>query len=82
MTDRIAKLFVNGGSQAVRLPADFRFDESDEIYIRRDEVNGDVILSARRVGKAWKGFFALRGDAEVPADFMADRPLNEPLEPR
>ncbi|MDO4698835.1 MAG: AbrB/MazE/SpoVT family DNA-binding domain-containing protein [Pasteurellaceae bacterium] len=41
-----AKLFTNGRSQAVRLPAAFRFDV-DEVYIRRDEASGDVILSKR-----------------------------------
>ena len=41
-----AKLFKNGRSQAVRLPAEFRF-EGDEVYIRRDPVTGDVILSPR-----------------------------------
>jgi hypothetical protein len=30
MTHKTAKLFVNGGSQAVRLPPEFRFEESDE----------------------------------------------------
>ena len=41
-----AKLFRNGRSQAVRLPAEFRF-EGDEVLIRRDPVTGDVILSPR-----------------------------------
>ena len=41
-----AKLFKNGRSQAVRLPAEFRFD-GDEVSIRRDPVTGDVILSPR-----------------------------------
>jgi len=39
-----AKLFKNGRSQAVRLPAEFRF-EGDEVQIRRDPETGDVILS-------------------------------------
>jgi len=30
----IAKLFINGGSQAVRLPKEFRF-EGDEVRVRR-----------------------------------------------
>jgi antitoxin VapB len=48
-----AKLFKNGRSQAVRLPAEFRF-EGDEVYIRRDPQTGDVILSARnRNFAAW-----------------------------
>lgn len=82
VASKTAKLFVNGGSQAVRLPAEFRFDGSDEVYIRRDAVTGDVILSARPASKSWREFFALRDQALVPADFMNDRPLNEPLKPR
>jgi antitoxin VapB len=82
VTNRTAKLFLNGGSQAVRLPAEFRFADLDEVYIRRDEVSGDVVLSARRHGRSWRDFFVLRDRAEVPAEFMIDRPLNEPLESR
>ena len=39
-----AKLFKNGRSQAVRLPAEFRF-EGEEVLIRRDPLTGEVILS-------------------------------------
>ena len=39
-----AKVFMSGRSQAVRIPAEFRFSSS-EVYIRRDPKNGDVILS-------------------------------------
>ena len=39
-----AKLFRNGRSQAVRLPAEYRFQGS-EVYVRRDPATGDVILS-------------------------------------
>lgn len=48
MTATTAKLFRNGGSQAVRLPAEFRFDGVDEVRIWRDEKTGDVVLSARK----------------------------------
>lgn len=67
-----AKVFRTGRSQAVRLPAAFRFD-TDEVFIRRDETTGDVILSARPDN--WEGFFAALSKAEVPADFLreADR---------
>ena len=41
-----ARLFASGGSQAVRLPADFRF-AGEVVYVRRDLATGDVILSAR-----------------------------------
>ncbi|MFH1872429.1 MAG: AbrB family transcriptional regulator [Pseudomonadota bacterium] len=41
-----ARLFKYGRSQAVRQPAEFRF-EGDEVLIRRDPDTGDVILSPR-----------------------------------
>ena len=41
-----AKLFVNGRSQAVRLPKAFRFEGMTEVFIERD---GDrIILSPTR----------------------------------
>lgn len=67
---RSAKLFMNGRSQAVRLPAEFRFD-GRSVYIRREPETGDVILS-RRPG-SWKRFFELVDQEGVPDEFMADR---------
>jgi antitoxin VapB len=67
---KTAKLFRNGRSQAVRLPAEYRF-EGSEVYIRRDPENGDVILSRRP--ESWKEFFELMTNVEVPDNFMADR---------
>ncbi len=72
---RIAKLFKNGSSQAVRLPAEFRF-ESDEVYITRDEATGGVLLSSRPSTKTWDDFFEFVQFIDVPGDFMAGRPLN------
>lgn len=46
LISQIAKLFTNGRSQAVRLPAAFRFD-SREVFVRKDPEMGDVILSKR-----------------------------------
>jgi antitoxin VapB len=40
----VAKLFIHGGSQAVRLPKEFRF-EGTEVHVRR--VGNEVVLSAR-----------------------------------
>ena len=65
-----AKLFMNGRSQAVRLPAVFRFD-CKEVFIRKDPVTGDIILS-RKPG-SWDDFFKLMETIEVPEDFMTDR---------
>jgi antitoxin VapB len=67
---RTAKLFRNGRSQAVRLPAEYRF-ESSEVYIRRDPASGDVILSRRP--ESWQDFFELMKTIDVPEDFLADR---------
>jgi antitoxin VapB len=58
---RTAKLFRNGRSLAVRLPAEFRF-EGTEVYIRRDPVT-----------ESWKSFFELADQAGVPDDFLSDR---------
>jgi antitoxin VapB len=59
---KVAKLFQNGRSQAVRLPAEFRF-RTKQVFIRQDPATGDVILSERP--DSWQDFFRLR-DA-VPA---------------
>jgi antitoxin VapB len=71
---KVAKLFTNGGSQAVRLPAEFRFS-GEEVYVRRDPLTGDVILSSKP--DTWAGFFALRDAATPPSDFLAERPWND-----
>ena len=48
-----AKLFRNGRSQAVRLPAEFRF-EGAEVEIARDPETGSVVLRpVRPSAKAW-----------------------------
>ena len=76
MPFKTAKLFNNGGSQAVRLPAEFRFD-GDEVFVRRDEQTGDVILYRKRPAwTTWAVYFNLRNAGVVPKEFMADRPLN------
>lgn len=64
-----AKLFTNGRSQAVRLPASYRFD-TKEVFIRRDPETGDVILSSRP--DSWDGFFTALNCAETPADFLSE----------
>jgi antitoxin VapB len=72
---RVAKLFKNGASQAVRLPADFRF-AGDEVYVTQDDATGDVVLSDRPGAKSWVSFFEMLHTVDVPDDFMAERPLN------
>ena len=68
-----AKLFMHGGSQAVRLPKAFRF-QGAEVVIRKD---GDrVVLEPLRrpavpqTEEEWRAFWAeidaLRGDEIIP----------------
>ena len=63
----IAKLFTNGRSQAIRIPTAFRF-EGTEVFIRRDETTGDVILSARPPN--WSGLLKAIEGLDVPDDFL------------
>ena len=66
MMGKTAKIFMNGRSQAVRLPKEYRF-ASDEVYI---EKRGDkIIISAVQPG--WDEFFdtvSVFGE-----DFLSDR---------
>ena len=64
---QVAKLFANGRSQAVRLPAAYRFD-GKEVFIHQNPETGDVILS--RKPASWDDFFAACKDADVPDDFL------------
>lgn len=63
---RVAKLFKNGRSQAVRLPKEFRF-ESKEVFIWKE--GNRIVLSPKP--KSWREFFE-----DVPLasdDFMNER---------
>ncbi|SNT26689.1 antitoxin VapB [Granulicella rosea] len=72
---KVAKIFKNGASQAVRLPSEFRFD-ADEVYISRDEKTQDVILSMRPGAHLWNEFFAFVRGVETPDGWMDERPMN------
>lgn len=72
---RTARIFNNGNSQAVRLPKQFRVDAT-EVFIRKDAVTGDIVLSTRPTEGRWAEFFALRAKTRFPRDFMQERPMN------
>jgi antitoxin VapB len=65
---QVAKVFMKGRSQAVRLPAAFRVN-AKELSIRRDEMTGDIILSEKP--SDWAGFFEAMKGVEVPDDFLS-----------
>ena len=64
-----AKIFMNGKSQAVRLPKEFRFD-GEEVYIKK--VNNTVVLIPKN--NPWENLFRSLG--KMSKDFMTDR--NQP----
>jgi antitoxin VapB len=66
-----ARVFKNGRSQAVRIPAEYRLNSS-EVYIRRDEQTGDLILSQSNP-TSWDRVFKALDEAGFPDAFMADR---------
>lgn len=45
MLTQVAKIFMNGRSQAVILPKDFRFD-CDEVYVRKQ--GEEIIISPKK----------------------------------
>jgi len=62
---KVAKLFKNGESQAVRLPKEFRF-AGDEVFIKR--VGSAVVLLK---AKSWDTL--LESLEKFPSDFMSER---------
>jgi len=61
-----ARVFINGQSQAIRLPKAFRFS-SKEVFIRKE--GEDVIISPKP--DSWEDFFA--SDKRPTSDFMERR---------
>lgn len=64
----VAKVFINGRSQAVRLPRQFRFD-CDEVFVTREE--GRIILEPKP-GISWEEFF----QTEPCPDFELERDMS------
>ncbi|SEH04972.1 type II toxin-antitoxin system antitoxin VapB [Candidatus Venteria ishoeyi] len=65
---KTAKLFMNGRSQAVRLPKEFRL-EGNEVEICRQ---GNSIVLVPIVNQ-WQQMFEKLDKLSVAEDFMADR---------
>jgi antitoxin VapB len=65
---------MTGRSQAVRIPAQYRFI-SKEVSIRRDPKSGDLILSQ---APSWEEIFAMLDQEEWPEDWLRDREKETP----
>ena len=73
MGSHIAKIFMNGRSQAVRLPKEYRFD-TDEVYITKQGSN--VIITEKK--PTWDEFFD--SESAFDDDFLKDRLDSQPQE--
>jgi antitoxin VapB len=77
-----AKVFMTGRSQAVRIPARYRF-KSDEVFIRQDPHTGEITLSERPKQPSLKEIFKMidaAGEAEGAYDLSLDREPEPPQE--
>lgn len=72
----MAKLFMNGRSQAVRLPREFRFEDEDEVIIKR---MGEIVMLIPK--HKWEDIF-VNALENFPADVEFDRVDNKSDEGR
>lgn len=75
----VAKVFTNGGSQAVRLPKDCRFEGNEVVASRIGEVvvllpKSDSWAGAKQGIKMFSGDFLAGGIEDLP---LQERPAHE-----
>ncbi|MEJ7137329.1 antitoxin [Amphibiibacter pelophylacis] len=79
-----SRVFNNGNSQAVRIPAEFRLD-TDRVSVTRNEY-GDLVIHPLQAERGAALLAALRGVSEADGDFVAaleaDRADTQPLQER
>lgn len=73
-----ARVFRNGRSQAVRIPAEYRFT-TEEVYIERNPDTGVLTLSEKPLHPSFEEIFAAL-DAAGAADFELEREPSLPVE--
>ena len=66
-----ARVFRNGRSQAVRIPAEYRF-QGDEVYLCHNAATGELTLSEHPLKPSLDEIFA-ELDAAGAADFVLER---------
>jgi antitoxin VapB len=78
------KVFINGNSRAVRVPAEFRL-HTDRVSISRNE-SGDLVIHPLRAERSAALFDALRAMGEADPDFVAvleaEEARQQPLQER
>ena len=79
-----ARVFMSGRSQAVRIPAPYRFT-TDEVYLRRDPRSGALTLSERPQTPSLQEIFAeldAAGGAKDLAQSLIQERSPEPAQER
>jgi antitoxin VapB len=78
------RVFNNGNSQAVRIPAEFRLD-TDRVSITRNEA-GDLVIHPIRAERGAALLDALRALSEIDEEFIValqtDRTSQQPMQER
>ncbi|MBK7898283.1 MAG: AbrB/MazE/SpoVT family DNA-binding domain-containing protein [Azonexus sp.] len=75
------RVFMNGNSQAVRIPAELRLD-TDRVHIFRNE-QGDLVLHPLRAERGTALLQALRGfDADFVAALEAEQQTPQAMQDR
>ncbi len=69
-----AKLFINGKSQAVRLPKPYRF-EGNEVYVKKVPEGVLLLPKDSTIWEVWE-----RNLAKYKTPFMTER--NQPIQPQ
>lgn len=72
-----ARVFMNGRSQAVRIPAKFRFKTS-EVYIRHNEATGEITLSEKPPRMTLEEIYAAFDAANAIEEWVLERDLTPP----
>lgn len=84
MESRTTRVFNNGNSQAVRIPAEFRLN-TDRVTISRNEW-GDLVIHPLQTARGAALLDALRGVNEADDAFIsaleADRATIQPMQER
>jgi antitoxin VapB len=84
MATLTTRVFNNGNSQAVRIPAEFRLD-TDRVSITRNE-SGDLVIHPLRAERGAALLDALRALSEIDEEFIValqtDRTSQQPMQER
>ena len=73
------KVFKNGGSNAIRIPANIKL-EGDVLFLEVSDADGDMKLHRKKPTKLQKFFELVERDGFVEAPFERDARAYEPRE--